>query len=505
MLKFRKKSNGKNSPPCETKPHHNYNLLKDPVIALKILFFAILIGAIFDFWQYGPYITPDTSGYFKMIQGNYEELGVLSPFYSFILSLFPFSHFTIFDRVLISGIAVFLLAFLFLYKTYKKMNPKNRCYLYALGCSLLSWWSFRILGRAHADSHFYILLLLWLYLFIWKRTDDIWKLLMISFLSGVMVWAKLNTLFLVPLLGVWIIISKEKQWLIVIGTIIISWIAYKMLLPENILDLHLSSQVVLQTPPTTPAIHFYENLSSWTQVTIGMIFSDVITQFLPLPAAFTLGCIGLALIVFYLIRFRKEFNDPIYKLLLISIMYSVFFLGFQQWIGYKEINFRTLFPHLLVLSIALWLFLIRNKKASLLLLIAFLITSHTLIGHFLMWQRDDVSSLITAERFHSSKEKEAIDGILNEDHRQIFTDAPEKIMLSFLDKEVLQIEPKAHFIEGKNYTLSEEETLFERQKAIDALLRGTAIVVLFHTEKPDIINRSPTIRSAGENGMSIFY
>tara|TARA_R110000868_G_scaffold62800_2_gene189597 strand:+ start:10123 stop:11634 length:1512 start_codon:yes stop_codon:yes gene_type:complete len=484
----------------------NLSISKITVITvLTLLFLAVLTGTILDFWKYGPYFTPDTVGYFKMIHGNYEDLGVLSPFYSFVLSLPPFNFLSIFDRATVSSIAVFLLAMLFNFKFCQQLKNQNISLFYALGCSLLSWWSFRILGRAHADSHFYVLLLLWLYLFVWKKADEKWNIILMSFLSAVMIWSKLNTLFLVPLLVVWILLSKEKQWLIVIGSILCSWAVYQVVLPENILEIHLSNQVVLEMTPTNPFKHFYENLATWAQVSLGLIFSDFITQYIPLPLAFVLGCLGFVLLSKHIVKFRLKYNDPIYKLVLVSLVYSIFFLGFQQWIGYKEINFRTLFPHLLVLSLALWLVLIQKRKIVALVTLVFLITGHTLIGHYLTWQRNDVYSLFAAKSFHNSDKKQTIDNLLNGKQQQIYTDAPEKIMLSFLYNEVNQIDPRTRFIEGKNYLLSEEESLLARKRSIEALLNGSGIIVLFHLMEIDGLDSRPYVRVHKENGLVIYY
>jgi len=492
---------------CEIDPNTKTKQLSESTLyPLALLFLTILTGTILDFWKYGPYITPDTIGYFNMIQGKDSGLTTLSPFYAFILSVFPFSLMSIFDRIMVSGILMFLLAFYLIIKISNKFKQNKISYLLAFGISILSWWSFRILGRAHADSHFYVLFLLWIYLFIWEKERSKRYFILICCLSALMVWVKLNTLFLIPLLILWVLISKEKQWIYVIVATIFSWLTYRWMLPENILDLHLANQVLHQTNPVSPAVLLYENLSSWFQVSLGMLLSDLVTQHLPMPVPFLLGCFSIVLLLYYLMRLRKSFEKPIYKLLLISLIYSMFFLSFQQWIGYKEINFRTLFPHLLVLSLALWIYLIQNHKKNAIVIIAFLITAHTLTGHYIIWQRNDVASLFTAKYFDKSKEKESIEAILEIQQQKIFTDAPEKVMLSFSTKKVWQIAPKNRFIEGKNYPLNETEMEIEHQKSMASLLNGSAIIVLFHPSSLSTkLNNTPQISSITENNMVIFY
>lgn len=400
---------------------------------------------------------------------------------------------------------MFLLTGILLFKISKKLHPNDKNYFFTLGSSLLAWWSFRVLGSAHADCLFYVLFLLWLYLFIWKKDRGIKYFILISCLSALMVWVKLNALFLVPLLCLWVLISKEKRWIYVITATIFSWISYRWMLPENILDLHLSNQVVLQSNQTSSITLFYENFSMWFQVSLGMLLSDLVTQYLPVPLAFLFALSGMVLVLYYLVKFRSNHSHFTYKLLLVSTVYSLFFLGFEQWIGYKEINYRTLFPHLMVLSFALWIYLIKNQKKYLMLTIGFLITAYTLTGHYLIWQRNDVASLITAKNFDKSKQKASIQRIMNHNHQQIFTDAPEKIMLSFLTSDVLQIAPKNRFTEGKNYPLSKEEMALERQKSIRSLENGSAIVVLFHPNEAAMQTyHLPGVKLIRENNMLIF-
>ncbi|WP_339923317.1 hypothetical protein [uncultured Cyclobacterium sp.] len=491
---------------CEIDPNAEKNQSKSTIYPILFLFSAILLGGILDFWKYGPYITQDTIGYFNMIQGKGADLTTLSPFYGFILSIFPFTLISIFDRIIASSVLVFFLAFYLIIKISNKSEQNSTSYMLVFGISLFSWWSFRILGSAHADSHFYIMFLLWVYLFVWKKEKSKRHFLFLCGLSALMVWVKLNTLFLIPLLTLWVFISKEKWWIYVIGSIIISWLTYKWIFPENILDLHLSHQVILLPDQVSPMVLLYENISSWFQVNIGIILSDLVTERLPLPFAFSLGCLSIVLQSFYLTKYRENYDKPIFKLLLISLVYSLFFISFQQFIGYKEINFRTLFPHLLVLSMAFWMYLIQNHRRNAILIIASLITFHTLVGHYMIWQRNDVSSLFLAKEFDRSSEKKSIEEILGTQHQQITTDSPERIMLSFSTMDVFQIAPENQFIEGKNYPLNEKEKKAEYQKNITSLLKGSAVIVLFHTDSLKIeLNNTPQISSITENSMVIFY
>ena len=219
------------------------------------------------------------------------------------------------------------------------------------------------------------------------------------------------------------------------------------------------------------------------QVTLGIIISDVLSQFVPKPIAFILGLGWAFFLLAYLILNKNKGENKTYQLLLFGVMYTLCFLAFQQWSGYREVNFRTLFPYLVVISWATWTTLIRLKQKKIMMLLAIFISGHTLAGHALLWQRDDVASLIMAKKFHQTEVKKNIEAVLEDSHQEIRTDAPEKIMLSFVDLQVLPVQPEAIFIEGKNKTLNQQEKLLEREQALASLLSGKAVVVLFQTDE----------------------
>lgn len=134
-----------------------------------------------------------------------------------------------------------------------------------------------------------------------------------------------------------------------------------------------------------------------------------------------------------------------------------------------------------MLSWALWLILIRTEKRRLLLVLALLIAGHTMTGHLLLWKRDDVASLTEAKSFHQSPLKDKIASMLPQKQTAIWTDYPEKLMLSFIDQPVQRLDPSSRFVDGKNIPLSPAERKMEKEMALASLLEGKAVLVIFES------------------------
>ncbi|MBD3627012.1 hypothetical protein [Cyclobacterium sp.] len=459
-------------------------LKKDTAYLILAGSFALLtVVTIISACKFGSYLLPDTIGYFKITIGFSDALASLSPFYPFLLSNFPLSLIPLFDRVLFLSLITSVLAIYLLYRIATHADRNEGVIFFSFGISLFSWWSFRVLGSAHADSVFYLMVLVWLYNFIWPEKEDNHYFPAMAVLSALMIWVKLNALFLIPLLLIWMLIDRNWGWSIVIGSMIASWALFQWVVPENILQFHLTEQVAGKQGLLTHLALFYENLASWMQVTLGLVISDTLSQLIPKPVTFIMGLGWTFFLTAYLLMNKNKRENKTYQLLLFGVVYTLCFLAFQQWSGYREVNYRTLFPYLLVISWATWITLIRLNQKKIMILLAICISGHTMVGHGLLWQRKDVSSLTLAKEFHQSEVRKNIEGVLEEGHLEIRTDAPEKLMLSFVDLQVLPIQPGNQFKEGKNYPLSQEEKLREREQALESLLSGKAVIVLFKADE----------------------
>ncbi|MDN3686573.1 hypothetical protein [Cyclobacterium jeungdonense] len=447
---------------------------------LAVVVGLLLAASIVSFWKFGSYLSPDTLSYLRIIHGFPNLLSSLSPFYPFLLAQPPLSYLPLFDKILVANLIAVGLSFWVVYKIALKAGKTFPWVLFSFGLSLLSWWSFRVLGSAHADSLFYALLVLWLYLFIWGDQRENHYFPAIAILSALLIWVKLNALFLFPFLLIWSLISRNKSWLLVALATLVSWACYQWTIPENILHFHVTQR---EGNGIWPALYlFYENLATWMQVTLGLIISDTLSQYIPRALAFALGVCWIGFLGVFLIFHQRKRENKLYSLLLFGSIYSLFFLTLQQWAGFREVNYRTLFPYLLVISWALWIVLIRNEKKRLLLVLAILIAGHTLIGHLLLWQRDRVASLTEAKSFHNSLLKDEISSLLTHKQVTIRTDHPEKLMLSFMDREVIPLDPAFRFVDGKNEAVSPTERKEEKEIALASVREGKEILVIFEPD-----------------------
>lgn len=447
---------------------------------LAVLVGLLMVASMVSFWKFGSYLSPDTLSYLRINHGFPNLLSSLSPFYPFLLDQPPLSFLPLFDKLLITNLIAIGLSFWVVYKIALDAGKSFSWVLLTFGLSLLSWWSFRVLGSAHADSLFYALLLIWLYLLVWGNQEDKYYFPAMAILSALLIWVKLNALFLIPFLIIWTLISRKKGWLLVAFSGLVSWACYQWAIPENILHFHVTQR---EGNDIWPALFlFYENLATWMQVTLGLLISDTLSQYIPRALAFSLGICWMGFLGVFLVFHQRKRENKLYPLLLFGSIYSLFFLAFQQWVGFREVNYRTLFPYLLVISWALWIVLIRNGNRRLLLVMALLIAGHTLTGHLLLWQRDRVASLTEAKAFHNSALKDKISSLLTHKQGIIRTDRPEKLMLSFMDREVIRLDPAFRFVDGKNKVVSPPEREKEKEIALASLIAGKEVLVIFEPD-----------------------
>lgn len=476
------------------------------VSVLKVLLGSLLLLSAISYIKFGPYLSPDTLSYAKLSEGHSDLLSSLSPFYPFLLTLPPLTLLPLIDRILLLSILAIGGLFWLLVKIARRSGNHFSLIFLSFGISSMSWWSFRVIGSAHADSLFYLLLVAWLYLFIWGDKEENYYLPALGSLSAVMVWVKLNALFLLPLLIIWGCIERKKGWFLIAGTTLLSWLVYQWIVPENILRYHLAASPLSERSALEAVALLYENLSTWMQVSIGLVISDTLSHYIPRLLAFVLGVVWLAFLLLFLIGHKNKIGNKRYALLLFGTTYSLFFLGFQQWAGFREINFRTLFPYLLAVSWSLWLFLLQINRPKTLLVLALLVTGHTGVGHLLLWQRGNVASLFEARSFHNSELRTDILKLLEGKRVAIRTDYPEKLMLSYRDRAVIRLDPTHAFVNGKNEPMDPAARWQERQASLLSLMQGTAVIVLFQpTPFWKKVAENPSIQALIDNEALILY
>jgi hypothetical protein len=445
------------------------------------IFVLLLTITLVNTFLFGPYYSPDTVYYFQIAKGNPESLNSLSPFYPFLLSISELLPITIFDISFIFMLISYSLAIYILYLISRKTYQSPSVFLFCcLGISLLSWWSYRILGSAHADGLFYVSIMFWVYLFIYgdkKEVSFTWSL---ALLSALMVWIKLNSLFIIPFLVIWSLIKGNKRYWSVIMAMVISYAFYHILVPRNVLmdSLHQNGD---SGPMIFQQLQLgYFNMVALGRVILGLVLSDVVSSYLPGVFSFLLALAIFALKIFFLVFAKDKIGKPTFVLLLFGTVYLVIFLVFQQWIGFKEVNSRTLFPYLLTLSWAIWIELVVRDKKGWVLLLCLFIASHTFAGHVYIWQKNDLASLSAVKKFSSSPANKEIEIILERGGYDILTDEPLKLGFEFPDAIISQIAPESIFVKGETILLSPEEKESWSNESEDALLFGDAVLILFH-------------------------
>lgn len=315
---------------------------KNQLRGLAVAVGLLTIASITSYWKFGPYLSPDTLSYVRINNGFPILLSSLSPFYPFLLDQPPLSLLPLFEKLLILNLAAIGLSFWVIYKIALHTGKKFSWVLLTFGLSLLSWWSFRVLGSAHADSLFYVLLLVWLYWFIWGDQNETYYFPAMAILSALLIWVKLNALFLIPFLVIWTLISRRKQWLWVVFFTLISWGCYQWSIPENLLHFHVTQPEAMGIGP---AIYlFYENLATWMQVTLGLFISETLSQYIPRPLAFGLAVCWAGLLGLFLTVHQKKTENKLYPLLLFGSIYSLFLLLSNNGPAFGRLTHGLCFP-----------------------------------------------------------------------------------------------------------------------------------------------------------------
>lgn len=460
------------------------------------LLFLQVGGGMISYLLYGPYYSPDTVNYFSFSQHLGKEsrwISIYSPAYPFLLygitvtgtSLFKAAHLLI---VVQYGIGSY-----FLHRVVKITSAhygfslkKQSSLLMLLLLVIHSWWSFRILSWAHADSTFYCLLLGWTYFLSRGYLDKgFWPLLILSLLSASMIWVKLNALALIPFYTLLIVLDKDRnKWLAPFGMTTASYFGYRYLSHYQFLDSDALDSAPGLNLLSTESLHLMaNNLAELFKSTSGFFVSDFLTAYIPTSAATIGGGILLLLLVWLASKEIKSGLSLSSLLLFFGLTYLLCLLAFLQMIGSEEINYRTLFPYFLCGGAYGMIQLFRRDKTPVvtIFLAGLLICGHTLVGHLWLWQRTEVNSLFEVERLKKSDMMEKIQSLHEGPFQEglFVSDRPEKLALLLMDPYVVHYDPDFAFTQGKRRPVADQKKRSNRAEIKQKLTKGMMVVVLF--------------------------
>ncbi|MFC4874945.1 hypothetical protein [Negadavirga shengliensis] len=450
------------------------------------MFVILLACTITSFYKYGPYFSPDTVNYFRIASGTETSmLANYSPLYPALLylisRLFSLSVFEAASLLVAMG---FISGLLIIFRLSKTLLPETPLRLYfPLAISFLAWWSFRVMVNAHADGIMYLLLLAWLYvgLLVWKsdRLSHFWWL---GIIGSIMIWAKINAIFLLPVVVMIYFFTQNIKWRIPAFCLILSLGAYFYFFQENILVINIGEGLADGGRPLDHAKILFNNISALFKVSLGYFVSDLVTESIPTSLAFVMGTVLLGAAFTRLpLRNRQDYS---HSLALLALTYAVLFLSFQQWMLYEEINYRTLFPYLLAGGWAVWIRWSKQKHDRIMFIACVLISGHTFLGHLHLWQRPSVSSLFEVSGLAKSGLPHALRGITHQ-NRPILTDFPEKAELLLIEDAVPRVDhvnPESLFIKGKRRFLNEQQRDGNLRNSEEMLSKGKAVLVLFKAD-----------------------
>ena len=456
----------------------------------------LLGGGLANYVLQGPYYSPDTVNYFHFsgsLLGDSIWWGIYSPAYPFLLNSITMAGTSLFRAAHLLIVVQYGIGTYFLYRVakmtsthYRFSRKKQSSLLLLLLLVIHSWWSFRILGWAHADSTFYCLLLGWTYFLSRSYLDKgFWPLLILSLLSASMIWVKLNSLALIPFYTLLIVLDKERnKWLAPFGMTTASYFGYRYLSHYQFLNAGtLESESAMRLLSSESLQLMANNLAELFKSTSGFFVSDFLTAYIPTYAATTGGGILLLLLVWFASKEVKSGLSLSSLLLFFGLTYLLCLLAFLQMIGSEEINYRTLFPYFLSCGAYGMIQLFRRDKTPVvtIFLAALLICGHSLIGHLWLWQRTEVNSLFEVEALAESDMMEKIQSLHQGPFREglFVSDRPEKLALLLMDPDVVHYDPDFVFTQGKRRPVADQEKRSNRAEIKQKLTKGIMVVVLF--------------------------
>lgn len=470
-------------------------------VGLKFMVLVLMAVSAVSYSLYGPYFSPDTVNYFHFsihffINNPWKE--IYSPVYPFLLhcldslpflSLFTAANFLVLIQYVLG--LFFLVQLATNISNNHQFGSKGRLTLVLLFMTTYhTWWSFRIISWAHADAFFYSLLIAWAYyLAKYCQTNTLKNRLVFSFLGAILIWVKLNGLILVPYFILLLLLDKKKsRWLIPLFFIAVSFFIYRIVFPKNLLEASYQSSPIFNVSLQKNLEITGNNLAEFFKVTLGFFLSDVATATLPHFLAILGGFLTLILLILLARKEIKKGKGLLSLLILFGLVYLLCLLAFQQMALFEEINYRTLYPFFLPCSWYLWVKLIEFGKNSWLpiLVLSFLMTSHSVIGHLYLWKRQDVNSLFEVGRLMQGEMTAKIQSLQSKTalkEVRFISDQPEKIALLLINPHVAHYNPDSYFIRGKIRPINPTE----RQKNLDLnkekLLKGEVVLVLFKEDE----------------------
>jgi hypothetical protein len=470
-------------------------------------------GGLVSYAIYGPYYSPDTVNYFNFSRHLSEEsrwISIYSPAYPFLLNSLTMAGISWFKAAQVLILLQYGLSSYFLYRwakittTHYHISHNNQISFLALLLLVVhSWWSFRILTWAHADSVFYCLLVIWTYfLSLHYLQKSFMALLVLSLVSASMIWVKLNALALIPFYALLIALDKDRnRWLAPFGVTTASYFCYRYITHYQFLNVGALDNESPTGLLSAESLHLLaNNLAELLKTTVGFFLSDVITAFIPHTFAI-LGGISLLLgLLFIVFRETKKGLSLSSLFLVFGLVYLLCQLAFQQLISSEEINYRTLFPYFLSCSGygLIKLFDRGQIPVATIFLAALLIFGHSLAGHVWLWKRTEVNSIFEVERLAETEMVDKVRLLHQEDSTDysFISNRPELLGLLLDAPFVVHYDPEFDFIDGKRRPVPDLERQQRRADLMEKLLKAEAVVVIFG-EDEDLI------QFAEESGLMV--
>jgi hypothetical protein len=465
---------------------------------MLIFSLSIFILVLVTYLKWGPGLLNDTITYFRMAsqisQGVFPYSGSFSPGYPALVH--SFSHlFNIsfsessFWLCSFFYVAILVLVYLVMVNFFE-LESKRLLALLSAFLLINTWWSLKIILRAHADGLFYVFhvaILLTLLLFL--KNKDYRLYILSSALAAISVWVKYNGLIYLPYLAIVPFIFWGWNRFAFMGVIPVFLMGTSFMLFRSV-----NGSVIhhLEVSGTSGAF-WQEEISMQTLVTnlsdsgnalFSSLFSNFFTTYFPTSGSVMFLLVALASFAYFTIREWGNQNKMA-VIFAFPIIYIFGFLVISQPTNHTEANLRTLFPAVLFFLLGLFGFLVKHKFSIACYAIVFFVLFQPLqsAAGLIDWYRNNtMDSFKKSGDFNRKKSLKRLDDLMIElklTNEEVYTNKERYLTMYFDYRKVNSVPDKRQFLKGGFRELGDQDYQVLVQKLKSEIETGNAIVIVF--------------------------
>jgi hypothetical protein len=464
----------------------------------------ILVQTLFlfvTFFKWGPALSGDTLSYLNsanaVMQGSFPYSHAYSPGYPFLIAVLSQVLLISLEQAALLACVFFYAAGLFLfYKIVITLTGFGNRIL-VLGISLLLinyWWSIGFIFKAHADGLLFVFhLFLFFSLLQFLQTQKPKWYIIAALVAATAVWVKYNSLIYLPYLAIVPFIYygwKKKSFLGLLPVVLssASFLLFKFINGTVIHHLETSEKSFRLWQGEASKETLLTNLSDTGRVLAGSVFSDIIADRLPGSVSILITGMLFAAIIFYAIKMfgRSDIN-------LVLVIFPVGYIAalglLFQFSNHTEMTYRTLFPAVIILLLAMLHVTVRHRIKTGIFVITFFVflqPLRTMAGLIDWYRTAPMDSFVLARKFSDRPSVKRLNELMKEKKlkaENVYTNNHRYMVIHFNYQWVKKMYEETVFRKGKPRPVDQMEIDMQCNMIYREILSGNSIVILFNVDR----------------------